>query len=52
MAKKAKTGGKGQRKYGRSKRKDAAKGTPFSLFVRGKITGEEYFKQKNQASKV
>jgi len=51
MVKKAKTGGKGQRKYGRSKRKDAAKGNLISLFVRGKITAEEYLK-KNQAKKV
>ena len=49
MAKKAKTGGKGQRKYGRSKKRAAAKGNAISLFARGKITGEEYFKQTNQA---
>lgn len=52
MAKKAKIGGKGQRKYGRSKRKFSAKGNPISLFVRNKISGEEYFKLSNQARKA
>jgi hypothetical protein len=47
-----KAGGKGQRKYGRSGRKQARKGSPISLFVRGKISGEEYFKQSNQTRKV
>ena len=51
MAKKAKTGGKGQRKYGRSKRKDAAKGNPMSLFVRNKISAEVYFKLINHSQK-
>jgi hypothetical protein len=44
MATKAKTGGKGARKYGRSKRKNAAKGNPISLFVRNLICAEVYFK--------
>lgn len=41
---KKKAGGKGQRKYGRTQRKLARRGSPISLFVRGKISGEEYFK--------
>lgn len=56
MAKKkvqaAKTGGKGQKKYGRTKKKTAAKGNPIALFVRGKISAAEYFKQTNQTKKV
>jgi hypothetical protein len=52
MATKAKAGGKGQRKYNRSKKKAAGRGNPISLFVRGKISGEEYFKLTNQARKV
>lgn len=49
MANSKKTGGKGQRKYTRSKKKAAGRSNPISLFVRGKISGEEYFKQTNQA---
>lgn len=41
---KIKTGGKGAKKYGRSKRKEASKGNPISLFVRNKISAEVYFK--------
>jgi hypothetical protein len=48
---KIKAGGKGQRKYGRSKRKDAAKGNPISLFVRNKISAEVYFKLVNHPKK-
>lgn len=40
---KQKEGGK-TRKYGRAGRKRAAKGRPLSLYIRGKISGEQYFK--------
>jgi len=40
-----KAGGKGQRKYTRSKKKIAGRGNPISLFVRDKISAEEYFKK-------
>ena len=46
MAKKA--GGPGAKKYGRQKKKNAAKGSPLSLFAKGKISGAEYFKLINQ----
>lgn len=47
-----KTGGKGNKKYGREKKKRERKGSIISLFVRNKITAAEYFKQTNQANKV
>jgi hypothetical protein len=52
MAKKqgSAAGGK-NRKIGRSKRKAEGRGKPLSLFVRNKISAEEYFKKSNQHSK-
>ena len=41
----------GNMKYGREKKKAARKGTPISLFVRGKISGEQYFRFTNQPLK-
>ena len=38
-------GGKKTRKYGRNKRKAMAKNTPFSLYVQGKITFDQYQKR-------
>lgn len=43
---------KNKRKYGREKRKATRKGSPISLFVRGKISGEQYFKITNQPLKL
>ena len=43
---------KGCKKCGRSKRKAAAKGSAFSLFVKGKIDGKQYFALTNQTVKV
>lgn len=43
-----KKGKNGQKKYGRYKRKDAGKATALSAFVRGRITGEEYFRMTGQ----
>jgi len=37
-------GKKGNKKYGREKRKKANRGNPISQFVRNKITAEVYFK--------
>lgn len=54
MAKK-KPGGvkqKNKRKFGRQKRKMANRGSAISLFVRDKITAEQYFKLTNQAVKA
>jgi len=42
----------GCRKSGRSERKKKNKGNPISLYVRGKITAENYFKLTNQTIKV
>lgn len=39
---------KGCRKCGRNKRKEARKGSPESLYSRGLISGEAYFKLTNQ----
>lgn len=39
---------KGCKKCGRSKRKAAAKGSALSQFVRGKISGKDYFAATNQ----
>jgi hypothetical protein len=41
----------GDRKHGRQKRKSAGKGNPVSLYARGKITAEHYFKITNQSLK-
>ena len=41
----------GQAKYGRQKKKASRYGSPISLFVRGKINGEQYFKMTGQAIK-
>ncbi len=49
MAQKVK--GRGSRKYGRTKRKQDRKGSPISNFSRGKISGEDYFKQTGQKAK-
>jgi hypothetical protein len=49
MAKKQKGGS--QKKIGRSKRKAANRGTPISMFTRGKISAEEYFKLTAQTLK-
>lgn len=49
MAKKQ--GGAGAKKYGRTGKKAARRGSPISLFVRNKISGQEYFKQINQPIK-
>lgn len=48
MAKKATQTVKGCRKCGRSKKRNANAGSPISLFVRGKISGTDYFKMTNQ----
>ena len=47
---KAKGGRKG-RKYGREKRKQANRGTAISLFVRNKISADDYFKKSAQLLK-
>jgi hypothetical protein len=41
----------GNKKHGRSKKKQASKGNPISNFVRGKITAEQYFYQIKITSK-
>lgn len=46
-----KTGGKGTRKIGRNKRRAERKGSPISLFVRGKITAHKYWELTGQSSK-
>ena len=38
----------GARKHGRSKRKALRVGSPISLFVRGKVSAEKYFKSNKQ----
>lgn len=45
MATSKKQKGGGCKKAGRTKRKALRSGSPLSLFVRDKITGEAYFKQ-------
>lgn len=52
MAKKQSQTVKGCRKCGRSKRKAAGTTTPIALFVRGKMTAENYFKATGQKAKV
>lgn len=47
-----KSGGKGSKKYGRNKKKAERKGSPISLFVRGKITAHKYWELTGQSSKV
>lgn len=42
---------KNQRKFGRAKRKVNGRGNPISLFVRNKISAEQYFKLTNQSLK-
>ena len=42
----------GCKKSGRTERKRKNRGNPISLFVRGKITAENYFKLTNQTYKV
>lgn len=42
---------KGCRKCGRGKKKEAAKGSAISLFVRGKIDGRTYFNLTGQKAK-
>jgi hypothetical protein len=39
------------RKIGRGKKKDAGRGSALALFVRNKISGEEYFRQTGQKVK-
>lgn len=46
-----KPGKKGDRKWGRKKRKREAKNNPLSLFVRNKITANIYFQLTNQKVK-
>ena len=50
MARKNNSGKKkgGMRKHGRSKRKALRSGSPISLFVRGKMSAEKYFKSSKQ----
>ena len=45
------SGGKGNKKYGRNKKKNERKGNPISLFVRGKITAHKYWELTGQSSK-
>lgn len=45
-------GKKGNKKYGRETKKRGNKGSSISLFVRNKITGEEYFRKTNQSLKT
>lgn len=47
-----KAGGKGNKKYGRNKRKNERKGSPISLFVKGKITAHKYWELTGQNSKI
>lgn len=44
MSKQQKQGGKKNRKYGRSKRKQAACSNPLSKYVRNIISFEQYYK--------
>lgn len=46
------SGGKGNKKYGRSKRRAERKGSPISLFVRNKISARDYWNLTNQSAKV
>lgn len=39
---------KGNKKLSRGKRREFRKNRPISLFIRGKITGETYFKLTKQ----
>lgn len=41
----------GDRKHGRQKNKQSRFGSAISSFVRGKISGEQYFKMTNQIVK-
>ncbi len=43
-----KQGGAGAKKHNRSKKKAAGRATVLSAFVRGKMSGEEYFKLTGQ----
>jgi hypothetical protein len=43
---------KGCKKCGRIKKKEAGKSTYLSLFVRNKISGEEYFRKTDQKAKA
>jgi len=47
-----KSGGKGNKKYGRNKKKNERKGSPISLFVKGKITAHKYWELTGQSSRV
>lgn len=47
-----KAGGKGNKKYGRNKRKSERRGNPISLFVRDKITAHKYWELTGQSSKA
>jgi hypothetical protein len=42
---------KSQRKFGKKKRKAAARTNPISLFVRDRISAADYFKLTNQGVK-
>lgn len=47
-----KAGGKGNKKYGRNKRRNERKGSPISLFVKGKITAHKYWELTGQSLKA
>jgi len=47
-----KAGGKGGRKIGRNKRRNERKGSPISLFVRGKITAHKYWELTGLSSRI
>lgn len=47
-----KAGGKGNKKYGRNKKKAERKGSPISLFVKGKITAQKYWDLTGQSAKL
>lgn len=47
-----KQGGKGSKKIGRNKRRNERKGSPISLFVKGKISAHKYWELTGQNSKI
>lgn len=48
----SKSGGKGSKKIGRTKRKAERKGSPISLFVRNRITAHKYWELTGQSVRV
>lgn len=52
MAQRQLTKVKGCKKCGRSKRKESRVGSPISLFVKGKISGSQYFALTGQKVRV